>query len=81
MIRDVILRAVLITAKTMSAMHPTLNGFPLDSDGSIFNQKIAGRKKQMTGAAVDPIRPKTKSRGGFTHAISQVKIRMDVIVI
>lgn len=73
------LRPVLRTANPIRTIEPILSGLVREGNGSIFSQKTAGRKKQMMGAAVDPIRPRTKSSGGLTQAISQVNRRINTI--
>lgn len=81
MIKEARERLVLRIANTIIPMETIRNKLNLFGLGSNLSQKIAGRKKASSGAAVDPINPKTISRGGLMEATSQVKPRMQAVVV
>jgi len=79
-IREVKLIAVLITANPRSSQATNFSGFLFEGFRSNLIQKMAGMKKQMSGLIVDPISPRTNSRGGLMQAMSQVSKSMPVVV-
>lgn len=79
-IRATKLNAVLTNANANNAKHPSLSRFHRDLSGSILSQKKAGKKKQMMGAAEEPMIPRMKSSGGLIQVINQVNRSITITV-
>jgi hypothetical protein len=81
MIREARERLVLRIANTIIPMETIRNKLKRFGFGSNLSQNMAGRKKARSGAAVDPINPKTISSGGLIEATNQVNPRMQAVVV